>query len=159
MASWSASNCLVLSFCLRPPSRASSIAFAMEVGMQISVIMAEGQVMRGIGMFGIGGAIGPGKAAKAGYQGSPGTITLSCHFLKHFETPVATASRCFAMFPVNDAHIGAFLIRLSSSGPSRQPGVPRAVTALILRSLNLACSFHMLCAKPTASIIVSWKSL
>ena len=84
---------------------------------------------------------------------------MSCHFLKHLETPAATASRCLAMLPVNEAHMGAFLIRLSSSGPSRQPGVPRAVTALIFKSLNLACSFHMLCAKPTASIIESWKSL
>ena len=50
-------------------------------------------------------------------------------------------------------------MRLSSSGPSRQPGVPSAVSALIFRSLNLACSFHMLCAKPMASSIVSWKSL
>src|SRR6266851_4285979 len=50
-------------------------------------------------------------------------------------------------------------MRLSSSGPSRQPGVPSAVSALTFRSLNLACSFHMLCANPMASSIVSWKSL
>ena len=31
--------------------------------------------MSGIGMFGIGGAIGPGNAANAGYHGSPGTMT------------------------------------------------------------------------------------
>ena len=32
--------------------------------------------MSGVGMFGIGGAIGPGNAANAGYHGSPGTIDL-----------------------------------------------------------------------------------
>ena len=79
------------------------MAFAIEVGMQISVIIGEGQQMSGIGMFGIGGAIGPGKTTKAGYQGSPGTMTLSCHFLKHCETPLATASRCLALLPVQAA--------------------------------------------------------
>src|SRR5437762_3258757 len=125
----------------------------------ISDIIGETQVMSGIGMFGIGGAIGPGNAANAGYQGSPGTITLSCHFLKHPETPFATASRCFALFPVHDAHIGAFLMLLSSSGPARHPGAPIAVTATTLRFWNLACSFHMSCANCTASSIVSWNSL
>src|SRR5712691_5397864 len=100
MASWSASYCFVLSLFLRPPSSASSIALAIEFGMQISVIIGEGQQMSGIGMFGIGGAIGPGKTTNAGYQGSPGTMTLSCHFLKHCETPFATASRCLALLPV-----------------------------------------------------------
>src|SRR5207245_2073792 len=115
IASCSASYCLVLSFFLRSPSSASSIALAIEEGMTISVIEVDGQQMSGIGMLGIGGAIALGKAAKAGYQGSPGTITLSCHFLKHFETPAATASRCLALFPDQEAHIGAFLMLLSSS--------------------------------------------
>src|SRR5437588_12757212 len=112
--------------------------------MMISVIIAEGQAMSGVGTLGIGGAIGPGKAANAGYQGRPGTITLSCHFLKHFDTPVATASRCFAMFPLNDATIGAFLMLLSSSGPSRQPGVPMADTDMTFRSLSFAWRLHVL---------------
>ena len=67
-----------------------------------------------MGTFGIGGAIGPGKAANAGYQGSPGTITWSCQFLNALETPLATASRCLALLPVNAAQDGAVLIRLSS---------------------------------------------
>ena len=83
----------------------------------MSAIFADGQAMSGIGMFGIGGAIGPGNAANAGYQGSPGTITWSCQSLNAFETPLATASRYLALLPVNAAQHGAFLI--SSPAPAR----------------------------------------
>src|SRR5260370_31613656 len=93
MASWSAWYCLSGSLSLRPPSSASSIALVMSSGMMIWVIIALGQAISGIGTLGMGGAIGPGNAANAGYQGRPGTITLSCHFLKHLETPVTPASR------------------------------------------------------------------
>src|SRR5438132_3159310 len=99
--------------------------------MMMSDIFAEMQQISGIGMFGIGGAIGPGNAANAGYQGSPGTVTWSCQFLKHLETPAATASRYFAMFPIQAAQPGKFLMLLSSAGPSRQPGDPIADTAMI----------------------------
>src|SRR2546421_276781 len=77
MASCSAWKCLSGSLSLMPPSSASSMALVIELGMMISVIIGDGQVMSGMGMLGMGGAIGPGNAAKAGYQGSPGTITLS----------------------------------------------------------------------------------
>src|SRR5207245_10434513 len=100
------------------------MAFAMEVGMQISVIIGEGQQMSGIGMFGIGGAIGPGKTTKAGYQGSPGTMTMSCHFLKHCETPLATAPRCLALLPAQAATGGPGLMGPPSPGPTRPPGWP-----------------------------------
>src|SRR3954470_13276957 len=96
-------------------------------------ICADGQAMSGIGMFGIGGAIGPGNAANAGYHGSPGTITCPCQSLKHLDTPAATASRYLALLPVKVAHMGAFLISDSSSGPSRHPGVPMATTAMTCR--------------------------
>src|SRR4051794_19904336 len=131
----------------------------MPSGITIRVIIADGQAMSGVGMLGIGGAIGPGNAANAGYHGSPGTITCPCQSLKHFDTPAATASRYLALLPVYAATMGAFLISDSSSGPSRQPGVPIADTAMICRFWNFACSFHMLWAKPMASSIVSWKSL
>ncbi len=62
------------------------------------------------------------------------------------------------MLPVNEAQEGAFLMRLSNSGPSRQPGAPMADTAMTLMSLNLHCSFHWLCANSMASSIASWKS-
>src|ERR671923_814759 len=109
IASWSASYCFGLSFCFRPPSSALSISLFIESGMTIWVIIADGQAMSGVGMFGIGGAIGPGNAANAGYQGRPGTVTWSCQFLNAFDTPFATASRCFCLLPVNDAQEGAFL--------------------------------------------------
>src|SRR5258705_3111776 len=92
--------------------------------MMMSVIFAETQVMSGMGMLGIGGAIGPGNAAKAGYQGRPGTVTWSCQFLNALETPLATASRCLAMFPVIAAQAGAFLLRLSTPRPFRATGLP-----------------------------------
>src|SRR5258708_22639742 len=103
----------------------------------------------------MGGAMGRGKPATAGYQRRAGTITLSCHFLKHLDTPAATASRCFCMLPLKEATMGAFLMLLSNSGPSRQPGAPMAAIAITLRSLNLACSFHMLCEYCTASHMAS----
>src|SRR5207248_2160353 len=131
----------------------------MVLGMMMSDIFAEMQQISGIGMLGIGGAIGPGNAANAGYQGRPGTVTWSCQFLNAFDTPFATASRCFALFPLNAAQDGACLIKLSSSGPSRQPGEPMAQTAMIWRFWNFACSFHIWCPNCTASIIASWKSL
>src|SRR6266404_90620 len=131
----------------------------MVLGMMMSDIFAEMQQISGIGMLGIGGAIGPGNAANAGYQGRPGTVTWSCQFLNALETPLATASRCLAIFPVIAAQDGAFLIRVSSSGPFRHPGVPMALMAITVRFSNLACSFHMLWANCTASIILSWKSL
>src|SRR5512135_3737998 len=118
----------------------------MSIGATILLIIADGQAMSGVGMFGIGGAIGPGNAANAGYHGKPGTITCPCHCLKHCDTPLATASRYLALLPVYAATIGAFLISDSSSGPSRQPGVPIAAIAMICRFWNLACSFHMLWA-------------
>ena len=46
--------------------------------LRVAGIVGDGswiKAMKGEGMFGVGGAIGPGKAAKAGYQGSPGTRT------------------------------------------------------------------------------------
>src|SRR6059058_829337 len=159
MASCSAWYCLSGSLSFMLESSASSIALVMSSGMMMLVIFDETQVMSGIGTFGIGGAIGPGNAANAGYQGSPGTITWPCQSLKHLETPLATASRCFFMLPKNDATIGAFLMLLSSSGPSRHPGEPMAQTAITCKSLNFACSFHMLWLYWTASIIASWKSL
>src|SRR6185312_16106752 len=115
--------------------------------------------MSGVGMLGIGGAIGPGKAANAGYHGSPGTMTWSCQFLKHLETPAATASRYLALLPVHAAQPGKFLMFDSSGGPSRQPGDPIADTAMTCRFRNFACNFHRLCENPTASIRVSWRSL
>ena len=89
--------------------------------------------MSGVGMLGIGGAIGPGNAANAGYHGSPGTITWPCQFLKQVETPLATASRYFALLPIHAAQPGAILMKLSSSGPSRHPGDPIADTAMTWR--------------------------
>src|SRR5205807_3523481 len=103
----------------------------MVLGMMMSDIFAEMQQISGIGMLGIGGAIGPGNAANAGYHGSPGTMTCPCQSLKHFDTPAATASRYLALLPSNAATIGAFLMFDSSSGPSRQPGDPIADTAMI----------------------------
>src|SRR5207245_1100258 len=109
--------------------------------------------------WGVGGAVGSGSAANAGYEARPGTVTWPCQFLNAFDTPFATASRCFALFPLNAAQDGACLIKLSSSGPSRQPGEPMAQTAMIWRFWNFACSFHIWCPNCTASIIASWKSL
>src|SRR5262245_16849734 len=100
MASCSASNCLVGSLSFMPPSSALSISDFMSMGAAIFVIIADGQAISGVGTLGIGGAIGPGNAANAGYHGRPGTVALSCQSLKHFETPLATASRCFCMLPV-----------------------------------------------------------
>src|SRR5438128_3941290 len=123
----------------------------MVSGRMMSVIFEEMQQISGIGTLGIGGAIGPGNAAKAGYQGRPGTVTWSCQFLNALETPVATASRCFALLPVNEAQEGAFLIWLSSSGPSRQPGDPMALTAMIWMFWHLACIFRIRWADARAS--------
>src|SRR5438128_2701429 len=117
----------------------------MSLGATILAIIADGQVMSGMGMLGMGGALASGNAAKAGYHGSPGTITLPIQSLKHLLTPLATASRYLPLLPENAAHMGAFLMLLSSSGPSRQPGLPMAETDITFRSLNLACSFHMVC--------------
>src|SRR5260221_68964 len=94
MASCSAWYCLSGSSSFIFPSSASSIALVMSSGMMMLVILAEMQVMSGMGTLGMGGPIGPGKAAKAGYQGRPGTDTWPCQSLKHLETPLATASRC-----------------------------------------------------------------
>src|SRR5512141_673689 len=105
----------------------------MSMGATILLIIADGQAMSGVGMFGIGGAIGPGNAANAGYHGSPGTITCPCQSLKHYDTPWATASRYLALLPVYIATIGALVISPSSSGPSRHPGVPIAAMAMICR--------------------------
>src|SRR5262245_35942111 len=110
MASNSASCCLSGSFCLRPLSKALIISLFIELGMMIEVIIADGQAMSGVGMLGMGGAIGPGKAANAGYHGRPGTMTLSCQSLKHLETPLATASRYLDMFPIIMAHGGNILM-------------------------------------------------
>src|SRR4051812_24092385 len=116
-----------------PPSSASPIADFMSLGEQIDAAFADTHAISGVGTFGIGGAVGPGNAANAGYHGRPGTITCPCQSLKHFDTPAATASRYFALLPVNAATIGAFLMFDSSSGPSRQPGDPIAETAMTCR--------------------------
>src|SRR5262249_36645518 len=125
----------------------------------ISVAIGETQAMSGIGTLGIGGACGPGKAANAGYQGRPGTVTASCQFLKQAPTPLATASRDFPLLPLIVAPLAEYLMRVSSPGPSRHPGVPSAVTALILRFWNLARIFHMLWANLMPSIALDMKSL
>ena len=65
---------------LSPPSSASTIASRIPDGVAIDVIIAEMHVMSGIGTFGVGGAMGPGNAANAGYQGSPGTVTWSAQY-------------------------------------------------------------------------------
>src|SRR5688572_28307689 len=145
IASWSASYCLVGSLSFRPPSSALSISDFIIDGDAIAAICPDGQAMSGVGTLGIGGAIGPGNAANAGYQGRPGTVTIPCQSLKHFDTPLATASRCLALPSDHDATIGAFLMFDSSSGPSRQPGAPIADTDMTWMSLNLACIFHMVC--------------
>src|SRR5438105_4080860 len=99
----------------------------MSSGMTMLVIFEETQAMSGIGTLGIGGAIAEGKATNAGYQGSPGTVTWSCQSLKHLETPLATASRHSLALPLANCE-AAFLMSLSSSGPSRQPGDPMALS-------------------------------
>jgi len=66
MASKSASCCFSGSFCFKPPSSASIIALFIELGAKISEAIADGQAMSGTGTPGMGGAIGPGKAANAG---------------------------------------------------------------------------------------------
>src|SRR5215831_16320081 len=150
--------CLSLSSLLMPPSRLLSISCASVLGTVILAIIGDMQAMSGIGTLGMGGAIGPGKAANAGYHGRPGTVTLSCQSLKHFDTPAATASRHLAILPIIVAVEGAFLMLDSRSGPVRQPGVPIADTAMTWRFWNLAWSFHILCAKSTPSIIAIMKS-
>ena len=102
---------------------------------------AEGQVIKGIGTFGIGGAVASGKAANAGYPGRPGPMTLSCHLPKHSLTALAMASLYFFSEAVD---FGAcIMIKLLSLGPLRQPGLPIAETDMILRPLNLAWSRHL----------------
>src|SRR5215470_19525645 len=144
--------CLSGSFCLRPPSSAPAIPDDIEFGSMISVTIGEMQAMSGIGTLGIGGACGPGKAANAGYQGRPGTVTMSCQFLKQSPTPLATASRYLPMLPLIVAQLGEYLMRFSMPGPSRQPGIPSAVTALTFRFWNFARIFHMLWANLIPSI-------
>src|SRR5262249_33180898 len=151
--------CLSGSFCFKPPSSAPAIPDDIENGSAISVVIGEMQAMSGIGTLGIGGACGPGNAAKAGYHGRPGTVTMSCQFLKQSPTPLATASRYLPMLPLIVAQLGEYLMRFSRPGPSRQPGMPSAVTALTLRSWNFARIFHMLCANLMPSIALDMKSL
>lgn len=58
---------------LDAPAEPVSLAFMAETrnpGFNSSGFCIK--VMRGVGMLGIGGAIAPGNAANAGYQGSPG---------------------------------------------------------------------------------------
>src|SRR5687768_8336417 len=54
----------------------------------------ESREATGVGMFGMGGAIGPGNAANAGYQGRPGTVTLSAHC---FQAPPTARANPVAM--------------------------------------------------------------
>src|SRR5262245_48917968 len=66
---------LSLSFCLRPLSKPLIISFFSELGLMISLIRADVQAMSGVGTFGMGGAIGPGNIANAGYHGMPVMVT------------------------------------------------------------------------------------
>src|SRR5438132_8012333 len=75
IALWSALYCLSGSLSFMLESSASSIALVMSSGVMMLLIFDDGHMISGTGTFGIGGAIGPGNAANAGYQGSPGTIT------------------------------------------------------------------------------------
>src|ERR1035441_2090391 len=98
--------------------------------------------MNGVGMLGVGGAMDPGNAANAGYQGSPGTVTLAASADHCCSIPLAAASRTAAFHPTQPATDGARAINVSSAGPCRRP--PMAVIAWICTSTSPAdCRYRL----------------
>jgi hypothetical protein len=117
---------------MNSPLRLVRIRFFNELAVTISDIVAETHAMSGVGIFGVGGAIGPGKAANVGYHGNPGTVTPFCQLEKASPTPWATAALTRASSPMKPATMGAVDIRGVRLGPFNLP--PNALTAVIVTS-------------------------
>src|SRR5688500_7413994 len=96
--------------------------------------------MTGHGTFGVGGAIGPGNAANAGYHGMPGTLIVSV-YCSH-AVPIAVAI-AFVYFISIGVDIAPFA-RISGvhGGPTTLP--PTAVTALTTTPTIVAADCHVL---------------
>ncbi len=94
----------------------------------------------GDGTLGVGGAWGPGKAAKAGYQGNPGIVRLSCQFFHAPAIELAKISATYTGTPLADRND---LIGGPRSGPLTQRKGQIAATALILTFWIVACRIHL----------------
>src|SRR2546425_5227238 len=108
-------------------------------------------VINGLGMLGVGGAIGPGNAANAGYHGRPGTLTDAWNCVHCKPIPAAMAlARVGKLVRAWD------MIRGVQGGPTIWP--PIAVTALTCTPTSVAAVCHDCHAEQIASHIPGIKS-